>query len=457
MKQINSSFLDGAILPTLLRFSFPVLLALILQALYGAVDLWAVGKFGTTADISAVATGSQTMQILTGLITGLSTGATVLLGIYIGSKKPDDAAKVVGSSIFVFTILGVILTIATVLAAPWLARVTNAPDEAFAKTVSYIRICGAGSLFIVAYNLISAIFRGLGDSKSPLYFVIIACVINIMGDIILTKYIPMGAAGTAIATVMAQAVSVILSIILIRMKGLPFAFTKAHLHPHRKISDNILMLGTPIALQSMCNEISYLVILGFVNTLGEVASAGVGIAEKLAMFILLIPTAYMQSIAAFVAQNCGAGLTERAKKSMWLGMMLSTFLGSIFAYFSIFHGPKLSMLFIRADETAVLQAAAEFLKATSIECFILSAAYCLVGYFNGTKHTNFVMLQSMLSIFVVKLPYAWFASSHATPSIFQIGMAGAFAAAFELLACLWYYNRLKKDDEAPTLQCITPS
>lgn len=243
MKQMHSNFLNGAILPTMLRFSVPVLLALILQALYGAVDLWAVGKFGTTADISAVATGSQTMQILTGLITGLSTGATVLLGIYIGRKKPDDTAKVVGSSIFVFTILGVILTIATVLAAPWLARVTNAPDEAFAKTVSYIRICGAGSLFIVAYNLISAIFRGLGDSKSPLYFVIIACVINIMGDIILTKYIPMGAAGTAIATVMAQAVSVILSIILIRMKGLPFAFTKAHLHPHRKISDSILMLG----------------------------------------------------------------------------------------------------------------------------------------------------------------------------------------------------------------------
>ena len=143
MKQINSSFLNGAILPTLLRFSFPVLLALILQALYGAVDLWAVGKFAATADISAVATGSQTMQIITGLVTGLATGATVLLGIYIGRKKPDDAAKVVGSSIFVFTILGVILTIAIVLAAPWLARITNAPSEAFAKTVAYIRICGA--------------------------------------------------------------------------------------------------------------------------------------------------------------------------------------------------------------------------------------------------------------------------------------------------------------------------
>ena len=456
MKQINSSFLNGAILPTLLRFSFPVLLALILQALYGAVDLWAVGMFAATADISAVATGSQTMQIITGLVTGLATGATVLLGIYIGRKKPDDAAKVVGSSIFVFTILGVILSIAIVLAAPWLARITNAPPEAFAKTVAYIRICGAGSLFIVAYNLISAIFRGLGDSKSPLYFVIIACVINIMGDIILTKYIPMGAAGTAIATVTAQAVSVILSIILIRRKALPFDFSKAHLQPQSQISGSILKLGTPIAMQSMCNEISYLVILGFVNALGEVASAGVGIAEKIAMFILLIPTAYMQSISAFVAQNEGAGLTERAKKSLWLGMMLSTLLGSIFAYFSIFHGTRLSTLFIKADETAVLLAAAEFLKATSIECFILSAAYCLVGYFNGTKHTNFVMLQSMLSIFVVKLPYAWFASSHATPSIFQIGMAGAFAAAFELLACLWYYNRLKKDDEAPTLQCITP-
>ncbi len=439
MKRTKNDFLTGPILPALLKFSIPVLLALMLQALYGAVDLWAVGKFGSTADISAVATGSQAMQIITGLVTGLSMGTTVLLGIYAGRKDSNGAAKTIGNSILVFGILGAILTVTTLLAAPWIARVTNAPVEAFAQTVSYIRICGAGSLFIVAYNLISAIFRGFGDAKSPLCFVVIACVTNIIGDITLTKFIPLGASGAAIATVAAQAVSVVLSLILIQKKGLPFAVGKEHFRPDKKNSGSILRLGTPIALQSMCNEISYLVLLGFVNALGEVASAGVGIAEKLVMFILLVPNSYMQSISAFVAQNDGAGQFVRAKRSMWYGMLTAALLGGVLAYLSFFHGASLSTLFIKGGETAVLDASAEFLKATSIECFILSIAYCLTGYFNGIERTTFVMVQGLLSIFLVKIPYAWFASTRSNPSLFQIGMSTAWAAVFTLLLCLWYY------------------
>ncbi len=439
MRQAKNNFLTGPILPALLKFSIPVLLALLLQALYGAVDLWAVGKFGTTADVSAVATGSQAMQIITGLVTGLSMGSTVLLGTYVGRKDHDGAAKTIGSSIWVFGVLGAILTVITVLAAPWIAHVTNAPAEAFSQTVSYIRICSAGSLFIVAYNLISAIFRGLGDAKSPLYFVMIACVTNIIGDITLTKFIPLGAAGAAIATVAAQAVSVVLSLVLVRKRGLPFAVEKHHLHFDRKSSASILKLGAPIALQSMCNEVSYLVLLGFVNALGETASAGVGIAEKLVIFILLIPNSYMQSISAFVAQNVGAGQLERAKKAMWLGMLTAAVLGGILAYCSFFHGVALSSLFIKGGEAAVLDASAEFLKATNIECFILSIAYCFTGYFNGVERTTFVMVQGLLSIFLVKIPYAWFASTQPNPSLFQIGMSTAWAAVFTLLLCVGYY------------------
>ena len=439
MKQTKNSFLEGSILSALLRFSIPVLLALVLQALYGAVDLWAVGKFGTTADVSAVATGSQAMQIVTGLVTGLSMGTTVLLGLYVGRKDHDGAAKALGSSLWVFGALGAVLTVATVLAAPWIARVTNAPEEAFAKTVSYIRICGAGSLCIVAYNLISAIFRGLGDARSPLYFVMIACATNVIGDVLLTRVVPMGAAGAAIATIAAQAVSVVLSLALIRRKGLPFAVEKAHLRPDGENVRSMLKLGAPIALQSMCNEVSYLVLLGFVNALGEAASAGVGIAEKLVMFILLIPTAYMQSISAFVAQNEGAGQQKRAKRAMWLGMAASALLGGILAYFSFFHGESLSRLFLKGNETAVLSASAEFLKATSIECFLLSIAYCFIGYFNGVQRTTFVMAQGLLSIFLVKIPYAWFASTRPEPSLFQIGMSTAWAAVFTLIVCAGYY------------------
>lgn len=379
------------------------------------------------------------MQIITGLITGLSMGSTVLLGIDVGRNDHDAVAKTIGSSIYVFGIVGLVLTIITVLSAPWIARVTNAPAEAFSQTVSYIRICGAGSLFVVAYNLISAVFRGLEDAKSPLYFVMIACVTNIVGDIMLTKFFPLGASGAAIATVAAQAVSVILSLLLIKIKGLPFAVKIKHICFDKGNFGRILKLGMPIALQSMCNEVSYLVLLGFVNALGEVASAGVGIAEKLVMFILLIPNSYMQSISAFVAQNDGAGQLERAKKSLWIGMLNAAILGGILAYLSFFHGVALSTLFTKQEETAVLSSSAEFLKATSIECFILSIAYCFLGYFNGMEKTTFVMVQGLLSIFIVKIPFAWFASTRPATNLFQIGMSTAWAAVFNLLLCIWYY------------------
>ena len=443
MKQINNTFTEGPILSALLRFSFPVLLALVLQALYGAVDLWAVGKFATTADISAVATGSQTMQIITGIVTGLSMGSTVLLGQKIGQKDDEGAAYTIGTSLKVFGILGIALSIIMLLTAKPIAHMMNAPAEAFMPTVRYIQICGCGSICIVAYNLLSAIFRGMGDSRSPLIFVSIACVVNIVGDITLIYFGGMGAAGAAIATIAAQAISVLLSLALIRKKGLPFPFSKKHLSASRQTAICVVKLGAPIALQDMCNEVSYLIIIGFVNVLGVNASAGVGIAEKLVIFILLIPMSYMQSISAFVAQNEGAGQYSRARKAMWTGMGTAIILGGIMSYVSYFHGDMLSMMFIKdtatAGAAAVIADSAEFLRATSIECFVLSVAYCLTGYFNGMGQTNFVMVQGLCAIFLVKIPYAWIASTRENPQLFQIGLSAAFAALFTLVVCLVYF------------------
>ncbi len=316
MEKLSSSgFLEGPILPALTRFSLPILLALILQALYGAVDLWAVGTFCGAADVSAVSTGSQTMLIVTGLVAGLSMGTTVLLGQKIGQNDGRGAARVITTSLWIFLGLAILLSIITVLAAKAIASIMNAPPEAFEKTVHYIRICGAGSIFIVGYNLISAIFRGMGNSKAPLFFVAVACITNIIGDIALIKIFHMGTEGVAIATIAAQAVSVLLSAVMIKRKGLPFPLSRSTIPPDRKTALSVIRLGSPIALQDMCNEISYLILLGFVNALGVTISAGVGIAEKLVMFMLLIPMSYMQAISAFVAQNSGAGQNERAVKN----------------------------------------------------------------------------------------------------------------------------------------------
>ena len=229
MKEESNSFLEGSVTFSLMKFAAPVLAAMVLQALYGAVDLWAVGRFATAADISAVSTGSQTMQIIIGAVTGLSMGTTVLLGQRIGSGDDDGAAETVGNSIIVFAVLAIVLSIVMFAAAPGIASLMKAPGEAFSQTTDYIRICGGGSLCIVAYNLLSAVFRGMGDARSPLIFVTIACIVNIAGDIILVYGFGMGAAGAAVATVAAQAVSICMSFILIKLKGLPFALRKHHL------------------------------------------------------------------------------------------------------------------------------------------------------------------------------------------------------------------------------------
>ena len=328
------------------------------------------------------------------------------------------------------------LTLLLLTGAPTLTTALHAPVEAYQKTVHYIMICGAGTVFVVGFNVLNGIFCGLGDAKTPLYFVMIACAVNIVADYVFIAHAGLGAEGAAAATIVAQAVSVVFALALIKQR-LPFEMHRADFGAERALAVNILKLGIPVALLRMANEISYLIILGFVNTLGVVASSGVGIAEKLVMFILLIPTAYMSAVSAFVAQNTGAGQYARARQTLWVGMMTAAVIGGAMAYLSFFHGDALSRLFI--GDVAVIAASAEFLKATALECFILSLAYCYDGYFNGIEKTTFVMVQGIIAALCVRIPYAYYASVQPEPSLFNIGLSTALAAAFMFVVCTAYY------------------
>lgn len=347
MENQKNDFLNGPILSPLLRFAGPVLLALFLQAMYGAVDLIVVGKFAGTADISAVSTGSQAMQLVTSLLVGLTTGVTVLLGQKIGEGRPDEAGSVVGSAICLFVCVALALTaLLSALTEPF-CRLLQAPEEAFVPTTQYVRICSAGTLFIVAFNVIGSVFRGLGDSKMPLITVAIACVTNIFGDLLLVDVFQMGAAGAALATVFAQAVSVILSLFVIMRRKLPFTFRKEQLRFDQPLTAGILRLGIPIALQDVLVGVSFLVILAIVNSLGLLQSAGMGIAEKVCAFVMLLPSAFSQSVSAFVAQNTGAGKPERAKKALRYSVAVSLCISVFVFYFNFFHGDLLAGIFCK--------------------------------------------------------------------------------------------------------------
>ena len=433
----NGSFIEGPILNPLLRFTFPVLLALLLQAMYGAVDLMVVGQFGQPADVSAVSTGSQVMHTVTALVTGLSMGATVLLGQKLGEGKPEEGGKVLGSAIALFAAVALVLTAAMLWAASPLARLMQAPAEAFAQTVIYVRICSGGAVFIVAYNVLGAMFRGLGDSNTPLLTVTIACAANIAGDLLLVGPCGLGVAGAALATVLAQAVSVALSLLFIKRRGLPFSFSTRDIRFDPRHTGRILRLGVPVALQDVLVSGSCLAIAAIVNGLGVIASAGVGVAEKLCGFIMLVPSSFGQSLSAFVAQNIGAGRKDRAKRAMLYGMGSSLCCGVVLAWLSFFHGSLLAGLFAR--DAAVIGAAADYLRAYAIDTLLTAILFCFIGYFNGRGNTAFVMVQGIVGAFLVRIPVSLFMSRLEPVSLFQVGLATPCSTVVQIVLFLGCY------------------
>ena len=437
-------FTEGRILPQLLSFAFPVLLALFLQAMYGAVDLLVVGQFAAAEDVSAVSTGSQIMHSITTVITGLAMGLTVLVGQRIGEKRPELAGEAIGNGICLFGTMAVGLTLIMVIGSEAAATIMHAPKEAFAQTADYIRICSAGTLFIVAYNLLGSIFRGIGDSKMPLITVAIACVINIFGDLLFVAVFQMGAAGAAFATVLAQAVSVLLSLLIIKKRPLPFSFGMKDVRFGKKNIKKILAIGTPIALQELLVGISFLVITAIVNSMGVIASAGVGVAEKLCGFVMLVPSSFMQAMSAFVAQNMGARKPERAKKALFCGIATSLLAGFVLFYVSFFHGDLLSAIFARDHE--VILASADYLKSYAIDCLFTAFLFCFMGYFNGCEKTFFVMLQGIVGAFLIRIPVAWFMSRQAGVTLFKLGLATPCSTVVQIAFCVTYFILLEQKD-----------
>ncbi len=431
-------FTEGKILSPLIKFTIPILLAVFLQAMYGAVDLLIVGRFGNTASVSAVATGSQMIQTITGIITGLTMGITVLLGQKIGENRMDEASRIVGASIGLFAVISIIVTAMMMLTVRPFAELMNAPAAAFEKTVHYVLICSAGIVFIVTYNVISGIFRGMGNSKLPLAFVGIACVTNIVGDFVLVGIFQLDAAGAAIATVTAQAVSIVLSLVIIKKQGFPFVFTKKSIHFHKAEIKRILKLGAPIALQDALTNVSFLIITSIINSLGLIASAAIGVSEKIVIFIMLIPIAYMSSVSAFVAQNIGAGRCDRAKKSMLYAMSTALVFGVMMFCITFWHGHILAGIF--SNDAQVIAACAEYMKAYAVDCVLVCVLFCFMGYFNGLGKTMFVMIQGFLAAFLVRIPFSYFMSQKPGVTMLQIGFASPVATILSIFLCVIYFR-----------------
>lgn len=436
MNKEKSDFTQGSILKKLIPFMIPILGVLVLQAAYGAVDLLVVGRFGSTAGLSAVSTGSQILNLVTFVITQLAMGITVLIARYIGEKSTGQIGQLLGGAVTVFAIVSAVLFVVMVFFAKPLAVLMQAPQEAISLTTVYVRICGGGIFFIVAYNVLAAIFRGLGDSRSPLIFVAVACVVNIIGDLILVAGFHLDAAGAAIATVAAQAVSVVLAIVLLKKKDLKFGIQKKDFRINGQCK-RFLKVGLPLALQEFLTQMSFLALCAFVNKLGLEASSGYGVACKIVNFAMLVPSSLMQSMASFVSQNVGAGKPDRAKKSMFTGMGLGVIVGVVVFICVWCFGDVLTSVF--TTDTAVIQKGTEYLRGFAPETIVTAVLFSMVGFFNGYEKTVWVMIQGLVQTLLVRLPLAYVMSIQPHASLTKIGLAAPVATCFGIVLNVIFY------------------
>ncbi len=439
----ENKLISGSVAKSLVSFTIPIFFALLLQVMYGAIGMFIVGNFAQINDVSGVSTGSQLINFLTSVCAGFAMGTTILIGQKKGEKREEDIGAVIANSIALFFGISLVVMTLMLLFRDGIVAGMNTPEEATTQTRGYIFYSAIGVPMIFAYNVLGSIFRGLGDSKTPLLAVAIACVANIVGDLVLVAHCGMGASGAAIATVGAQAISVIISVYIIRKRSLlNYSMGLRHFRINWDYIKRVIWLGVPVALQSGLTALSFLFVMVVVNKFGLVFSAAVGVSEKLVSSILLIPMAFMQSISVFVAQNFGANELYRTKRGLRVGMMISGAAGVFMAYMCYFHGDMLLSIF--NQDPQVIAAAGTYLDAYVVEMMLVSALFCLTGYLNGCGATIYVMIQGVVGAIVIRLSLTYIFSLIEPVSLFRIGLATPIATAIQVLMCLYFIRKIDK-------------
>lgn len=401
----ESNLTEGSILKTLIVFAIPFLIANILQSLYGAVDLFVVGRYCSAESVAAVSTGTQVTQIITSLVTGLTLGSTIVIGQYMGNREYENVKKTIGTTLTVFAVVAVVLTFLILIFERWLLAVLKTPEESFDLTMEYVTICSLGNIFVCGYNAISAVLRGYGDSARPMVFVGIACVINIVLDFLFVKYFDMGVGGTALATIISQGLSMAIAVVYLKKSNFIFDFKLRSSKPSKVIVKKLAFVGIPISFQEMAVRISFLYLMAVMNSCGVYAAAVVGISSKYDVFAMLSATSTANALAAITAQNMGAGKPERARKSLWLGLSFAIFAAFIFWVWAQLSPQTMIGLF--AENEDVINAGIPFFKSCSYDYIMVAFVFCLNGYLNGKEKTMWTMVSCSFGALFLRIPMVY--------------------------------------------------
>ncbi|MEW4414134.1 MATE family efflux transporter [Clostridium sp. AN503] len=442
----SNDLTKGSLIRTVILFAIPFLLANLIQALYGAVDLMIVGWYCEKEAVAAVSTGTQVTQIITSIISGLTMSGTVMVGSYVGRKRPEDVKETISTSLCLFFMTGVVLSVLLFLFTVPVLRILKTPEEAFAQAKQYVNVCACGVVFICGYNAISAVLRGYGDSKSPLLFVAIAGCMNVAGDIILVKYFGMGVKGTALATIASQGFSMVCAMVYLNRRDFIFKFHLSNFRIHGQKVRELMRIGIPISLQECMVRFSFLYLTSVTNALGVSAASAVGIASKYDVFAMLPATSIASALASIVAQNYGAGKHERMNRSLWVGIMAAAPFS--FAFFLWAQFSPETMIGVFTKDASVIAAGIPFFKTCSYDYLCVLLVFAMNGYLNGRSRTIFTMLSCCFGALVLRVPLIYLVCRYVPENLGVIGMVAPVVSGIMAVYTTVYVLRLMSAREA---------
>lgn len=441
-EKMEKDLTTGSVLKNIVFFSLPYLLSYFLQTLYGMADLFIIGQFNGVDRITAVSVGSQVMHMLTVMIVGLAMGATVTIGKAIGGKKLEQASITVGNTITLFMGVSIVMTILLLLLVKPIVAVMSTPSEAVSETIIYLTICFIGIPFITAYNIISSIFRGLGDSKSPMYFIAIACVANIILDYLFIGGLHLGAAGAALGTTLSQTVSVIVALCVVLRRKTGITLKRRYFKPQMETMGQILRIGIPIALQDGFIQIAFIVITVIANRRGLNDAAAVGIVEKFIGIVFLVPSTMLSTVSALSAQNIGAGKHERASATLRYAIMIAVGFGIIVAVITQFTGKDIVGIFTNDESVIVL--GDQYLRSYIWDCVFAGIHFSFSGYFCAYGLSGISFLHNVLSIICVRIPGAYYASLYYPDTLYPMGFAAPGGSLLSVIVCVIAFCIVRK-------------
>lgn len=435
--------IDKGILKSILGFSLPYLLSYFLQTLYGMADLFIIGQFNGVESTTAVSIGSQVMHMLTVIIVGLAMGSTVTIAQAIGAERKEDASDAVGNTVFLFSAFALLLTAVLLFFVNSVVSVMSTPAEAVEGTTTYLTICFMGIPFITAYNVICSVFRGMGDSKSPMYFVAVACAANIALDYLFIGAFQMGAAGAALGTTVSQAISVVISLAIIVRKKIGIKVSAKNFKPKKGVMGMLLKIGVPVAFQDGFIQVSFLIITLFANQRGLNDAAAVGIVEKVIAILFLVPSSMLSTVSALAAQNIGAGRYDRARLIMKYAIVLAVSFGAI-STIAMQFGAEYAVAFFADSSEAVIIAGGQYMRGYVWDCVLAGIHFCFSGYFCACGRSEMSFLHNSISILCARIPLSYLAAKHFTDTLFPMGLAPAAGSALSVLICIAVYIKISK-------------